>query len=528
MKSLGLLFEHQKVFLVCLKKGLKGISLYSYRLLSLKEVKPEERDDFIAGGIEAFIEETRAPRKNLFFGIPRDQVVFKYLDMPVAIEENLGNVLQYELDRYTPFTTEDVYLDYRIISRDRERETIKILLVAVKRELLDRYLMILERLNLRPKGAEITSTALFNLKTQGEVKKKISFKVINIQRVKTWFKKKEVQEKGEEEKEKGSLVKRFLSLLSRAKTDKKVSTSQGLNAVSYLDEHYLELNIIQNGMLAYSKVFPFHTPKGTDRIHFLRDRISTELDMAAMVLNGLKEEAIPLVLTGAELDSGLVEELRLAGEMDPHVVNERMIGVKGDKGKDVLSLLSPTIGIAIKGLKEVPLDINLIPVTIRPREIKYLREIIAGVLLLISSIVGGVYYYNAFIEDEAYLDKLTKDVNQLRVEVMAEEKMQKESEEIQGKISILEGLKKKDVHKIAILKELTNIIPLDVWLTDFSYREKENKVEFSGFAFSASNLISILEDSPLFEKVQFTSPIVKGGSVKENFRVEAVVTSQVK
>ena len=194
MKTLGLLIERQRIFFVCLKKGLKGISLHHYRILPLKEVKPEERDDVIASTIEGFIQESRASKKNLFLGIPRDQVVLKYLDLPLAIEENLGNVLTYELDRYTPFTIEDVYLDYQIISRDKEGQTLKILLVAVKKELIDRYLMILERLNIRPKGVEITSTALCNLQTQRRAKKKISLRTVSLERVKGWFRKSEDKE----------------------------------------------------------------------------------------------------------------------------------------------------------------------------------------------------------------------------------------------------------------------------------------------------------------------------------------------
>ena len=528
MKTLGLLVEYQRIFFVCLKKGLKGISLHHYRILSLKEVKPEERDDVIASTVEGFIQESRASKKNLFLGIPRNQVVFKYLDLPMAIEENLGNVLTYELDRYTPFTIEDVYLDYQIISRDREGQTVKILLVAVKKELIDRYLMILERLNIRPKGVEITSTALYNLQTQRRVKKNISLRTVSLERVKGWFKQSGDKEQGEEGKEKATAMKKLLSFLAVFKAGKTPAPSKSLRAVSYLDEHYLELDIIQDSVLAYSKAFSLLAPKGAERVPFLRDRVSSELDMAALSLNGLKEEIIPLFLAGADLDGGLVEELRLAGDLDPRVMDEAAIGVKEGKGRDVLPLLASAIGVAIKGLKEVPLSINLIPIHLRPREIKHLKKIIAGSLLLVSSIIGGVSYYNTLVEEETYLEKLTKDVNQVRVEVMAVEQMQKETEEIKGKIRIIEEVKKKDVGKIAILKELTTIIPLDVWFTDFSYREKERKIELSGFAFSASNLISLLEESPLFEKVQFTSPIVKGGSVKEYFRLEAVVTGQGK
>jgi general secretion pathway protein L len=388
--------------------------------------------------------------------------------------------------------------------------------------------MILERLNIRPKGAEITSTALFNLLPHGEEKSKTSFKIVWLERLKKWFKKKEVREESEVKKEERKGIKKLLFNFLRGKTKKKAPSFKDLNAVSYLDENYLELDIIQDGMLTYSKAFRLFWPKGVDRVSFLKDRISFELDMAAMSLDGLKEETLPLILTGSELDSGLIEELRLSGDIDPKVLDKTGISVKVGKGRDLLPLLSTTIGVAIKGLKEVPLDINLIPLHLRPREIKHLKKIIAGVILLISAIIGVVYYYNELVDEQAYLDKLTRDVNKVRVEVLAVEKMQKEAEEIKERINIIEEVRNEDVSKIAVMKELTNIIPLDVWLTDFSYREKEKKIELTGFAFSASNLISILEESPLLEKAQFTSPIVKGSSVKEYFRLEAVATSQGK
>lgn len=522
MKSVGLLFEPQRVLLVCLKKGVKGVTLHNYRIISLKEVKQEERENLIREGIEAFMKETRAPRKNLYLGIPRDQAIFKFIDLPLVVEENLANVLQYELDRYTPFTPEDIYLDYSIVSRDQKAETLRILLVAIKKSLLDRYLMLLERLNIRPRGAEITSTAIANIHILQEMKKKATLRKISLPDFKGWLQKLKSKEEGKSEKDKGGFRKKLFSLFARRK-QKVVSSSHVIKILSYLSDHYLELNVLQNEMLAYSRAVPLSSQKGVDRVQFLVNCINRELDLISLSLQGFQEE-VNLLLSGTELDSGLPEKLKRSCGLDPIMINAGILGIKGDKGREVLPLLTPVIGLAVKGLKEVPLDINLIPVALRPREIKYLKEIMAGILLLSASIAGGNYYYNLFKEKEAYLNKLTQDVNQLRVEVIAEEEMQREVEEIKKRITILEGIKKKDVSKITILKELTTIIPLDVWLTDFSYRAKESKIEISGFAFSASNLISMLEESPLFEKVQFTSPIVKGSSVKENFRMEATIT----
>jgi Tfp pilus assembly protein PilN len=78
------------------------------------------------------------------------------------------------------------------------------------------------------------------------------------------------------------------------------------------------------------------------------------------------------------------------------------------------------------------------------------------------------------------------------------------------------------------LEELTMLIPDDSWLTDFEFNGDEKKIILSGYSTSASKLIPILEDSKLFEKVKFTSPITKGGGVKENFKIELTLEAAKK
>lgn len=46
------------------------------------------------------------------------QVLIKRLKMPLAVEENIRQVLGFEMDRYTPFKAEQVYFDFRITGRD--------------------------------------------------------------------------------------------------------------------------------------------------------------------------------------------------------------------------------------------------------------------------------------------------------------------------------------------------------------------------------------------------------------------------
>jgi general secretion pathway protein L len=72
-------------------------------------------------------------------------------------------------------------------------------------------------------------------------------------------------------------------------------------------------------------------------------------------------------------------------------------------------------------------------------------------------------------------------------------------------------------------------MPMDGWLSDFSYKVSNKKIKLSGYAVSASKLIPILEESKLLENVKFTSPITTDRkSEKEKFRIEMTVSSEKK
>jgi general secretion pathway protein L len=63
--------------------------------------------------------------------LPEDLVLRKSLTMPLAAEAGLRQALAFEMDRHTPFRAEDVYFDYRVKQRDRERGQLDLELVVV-------------------------------------------------------------------------------------------------------------------------------------------------------------------------------------------------------------------------------------------------------------------------------------------------------------------------------------------------------------------------------------------------------------
>jgi general secretion pathway protein L len=129
------------------------------------------------------------------------------------------------------------------------------------------------------------------------------------------------------------------------------------------------------------------------------------------------------------------------------------------------------------------------------------------------------------------LDAVTTEVEKRKPEVEAVEKLQKEKEELGKEISELDRIKSGEISKIEILAELTQLLPDTVWLWNFKYTGKE--IEISGFADSASDLIPLLDKSPLFEKVEFLAPVTKerglrigGDKEKERFKIKVRLESR--
>lgn len=74
------------------------------------------------------------------FSLPRERALVKRLTLPAAAEENLRQVLAFEMDRQTPFKAQQVYFDYRVLKRDAAHRTLDLQLVVTPKPALDEVL----------------------------------------------------------------------------------------------------------------------------------------------------------------------------------------------------------------------------------------------------------------------------------------------------------------------------------------------------------------------------------------------------
>ena len=388
-ESLGISIGDHQVSLVYLKGTLKGIICAASSILNLEKNVPLDQKLHAASmAVAEFMRENTVGNPSIYVGLPTGSAMFREIEFPAAVRQNLGTTLSYELDKYIPISVDEIYFDYQVTG-EVENSRITVLLMVVKRNELQRYLDFCQRIPGGVNGIEIASTA------------------------------------------------------------------------------------VSNGLL-----------------YFLKGKSTQDLGVDFQkLLKGVK----PSETSHAENVSALVEAFSLPSE-------------------DVVD----AFGLALKGMRKVPVKINLMPSEYRRRPNRtgyYAMIFLAGLVVL--SLLGWVGSY--WMHQKMVSGALNAELKRLTAEMAEIKKIQGRIDFIEGQLSELNALNQKYIPLSDILRELTQILPDGAWIQEFSL--DKNKVRIQGYADSASDLISFLETSPLFKDVYFASAIVKEKDGRERFNI---------
>ena len=168
------------------------------------------------------------------------------------------------------------------------------------------------------------------------------------------------------------------------------------------------------------------------------------------------------------------------------------------------------------GPTDRPLD--LLPATMRPFRLTRGQLMTAGIgsvaaLLAIAALMVPGY------RDGRRLAALNAEISGLDGQVREVERMVKDLEGKRRLVTTVQSLEDSALRPLPVMRELTDLLPNDAWLTLLSLDAKG--IELTGQANTASALIPLLENSPRFERVEFASPVTRGRD-REQFRIQAV------
>ena len=445
--SIGIDITSHRIHAVHLKGAFKGVHLVSESTCLLDESKSwQDRQSDISSFINGFIREEKFAASDLFIGIAGDQMILREIELPLAVKENLRTTLTYEIEKYIPFPAADIYFDHQIIFEDKASEKLKLLLTAVKKEMLDDYLKIGEGIDQGVSGMEIASAGVVNYYFHGHPE------------------------------------------------------ARGPMVIVSARETGADVMMVKDRALIYSKSFAgsgeaLDALLAGGRMSQMRDAFFEGEKTARLVLYGVRDAFDWQRRLSAEF-----QEIT-RGDLTPGLQDEASI---------------TAFGLALKGVRPVPVQMNLMPVGLRKKPNRtglYVMAVLAGLLVLSGVLWAGSHLMN----QRQMLKSLEAEAARLKTEVSAVEKTAEETRKIKKNLDYLRALRPGNAYVIEIMNELSNIVPPAAWITDFKLTG--NKLGLYGMADSASDLIPILEASPLFMDVAFLSAIRNSREGKEVFRI---------
>ena len=157
-KTLSVSIEKGMLSLVYGSRFLSRIKIHDTRESSFEEGKYPPPEVF-ASSLAMAMSDLGASKADVTLCIPKAWAVIKTVELPSAVQENIANVISYELDRITPFSSNDAFYDFRIIGENTGRVTVMI--IAVKADSLTPYIEAL-----REKGIPVARVTV-NLACMG-------------------------------------------------------------------------------------------------------------------------------------------------------------------------------------------------------------------------------------------------------------------------------------------------------------------------------------------------------------------------
>ena len=139
--------------------GLTGWITEDVREIALK-AESESRERALRQAMVSLLPHINLARDRVFVCVPQTQAIVQQVFLPAAAQENLQQVLDYEIERQLPFKREEVYYDFLPVGKKGEKLCVYVF--AIPKRNLEGVLTLLETLGIKPSGVETTVTAMAN------------------------------------------------------------------------------------------------------------------------------------------------------------------------------------------------------------------------------------------------------------------------------------------------------------------------------------------------------------------------------
>jgi Tfp pilus assembly protein PilN len=453
--SIGIELRGEDMLISSLQGNFSGGSfthfkrIANYRLCDKEELKSE---------VAQFFKSNRLSKDCVVLGIPRKDIVLRYLDLPSEVEDNLKQVVHYQVQSFEP-TEDSSYYDYVLLGNNEASKKLTVLLAMVRKALLDEHLRLLQEVGIKPVAVVGSSMGLTNLFLQNQ---------------------KDLKDKT------------FI--------------------LADLSSSTFELIAVRNGSFAYSR----ETSKEDDRSW--NDLVLREVSEAASKMRLEPDSALERIVLSGESSESALRDIQ-TDIPDCELIKNFVHFTMTEETNGHIQEASSALGLAYTGMVRRPfIKMNLLPSELRIRQTRWAFIPTAVFGLAIIALLIGLIFHKTYL-NEIEIKKMDKTIASNKIPLKKVKDLKDQAEALEAKVKSFEDLIGKRDMNLEILQELTTILPTDTYLN--TYVNRDGTIQLVGVSGSSADLIQKLDKSPFLKDVVLRAPLREQSKGKDLFNIEA-------
>jgi len=173
------------------------------------------------------------------------------------------------------------------------------------------------------------------------------------------------------------------------------------------------------------------------------------------------------------------------------------------------------LGAALSLLGKARMEINFAAPAAGKKRRRYLNNYILFALVFILALIAGSSY---LLKDWVTMRGLERAMTDMRVEKKSVQALSDRVSALNAEVNTLEEIKGLSAPgPLAVLQDLTKLLPRDTWLTGFDFNG--DSVSIEGYADRASALLIKMGKSTFMTDFEFAGPVSRTPDGKERFRM---------
>ncbi len=424
----------------------------------------ENRKELLIAAVQNMLREKGIRGSKVIFSVPGQSVFTRFVKLPPVEESKVPQIIQYEAQQNVPFPIEEVIWDYQLIGAT-ESGGLEVVLLAIKSEIIEDLNDAIESAGLNTEMVDVAPMALYNAyrynegDTQGSLMVDIGARTTNLlfiesNRVFT----RSIPIGGNAITQ--SIAAEFGKTFQEAELLKK---EKGFVALGGAYEEPPDPEQAQISKIIRQVMTRLHSEIARS-INFYRTQQGGSAPTRVLLSGG--SSILPYV------DRFFKEKLQVSVEyfnpfrnvtLDPCVSRDELVRCAHFFGE--------VVGLALRRMSECPIEVNLLPQSIRARKQAHQkRPFLAGaalsVLLIPLCLIG--FAQRATTVKQNQLDEVTRQVEKkqnLRNDIA---KKVKERRDLQQRIDGVTTLVQQRFWWTELLEDLNQRLVTNVWLVSIA------------------------------------------------------------